>query len=701
MGAVSEAAPPERGDSAAIAPGLDLDLVRALFERLAATSLGARSVRELAPRGDSEARAALARVDEAVRLARARDSYSLAGVCDLAPIRRALLEFHRPLEKSELASVHAFLEACRRLSEWFLDRKDDVPALAALSVGFPGLGALRAALASAVDHRGELKDGASPRLERLRRELRDLDQRVHDAVARLAASPAWRGLLVDSRVHRRGGRRVLAVKAKSAARLAGIVHERSHSGETAFLEPREAVEPQNRLADLERDVRAEEARILVELTRVFLDAWDALSEASERIAEWELAQIGAAFCQRYGARVPATPEWGRDADLLLRGARHPLLVEERERGRLAEVVPIDVRLGREFDLLVVTGPNTGGKTLALKTVGVAAWSVRHGFPVCCGEGSRVPLYEALVADIGDEQEISQSLSTFASHVQRIRAGLARAGPRTLYLLDELGGGTDPDEGAALGDALLEHLLAARAPTLATTHLGKLKEFCFRHARAENASVEFDVETLRPRYRLLIGTPGESNALTIAERLGLAASVVARARERLERRDREAVELMQKMRGAAEHAERARSEAESHLVELKDQGEKLRERERALEAERGRLEAEAQQGLEERVREARRAIESAEPWLAQVPAAGARALREAFDSARAALEGASLTERRRDFLARLKKGAMVWVPRYERRCVVRKVDRARRAVTVRFGNADLVVWFDELSSHEAR
>src|SRR5262249_55541072 len=203
----------------------------------------------------------------------------------------------------------------------------------------------------------------------------------------------------------------------------------------------------------------------------------------------------------------------------------PLLLEEERLGHLDAVVPLDLRLGGEFDLLVITGPNTGGKTLALKSAGLAALMARMGLALPCAEGTSVPLFDGVVADIGDEQEIQQSLSTFSSHLVRIQAGLARSSRDTLVLLDELGGGTDPSEGAALGEALLEELLGRGSATLASTHLGSLKEFAYRHERAENAHVEFDLATLRPLYSLVIGAPGESRALAIARRLGLAAGLV--------------------------------------------------------------------------------------------------------------------------------------------------------------------------------
>ena len=467
-----------------------------------------------------------------------------------------------------------------------------------------------------------------------------------------------------------------------------------------FVEPRETLELGNRLAALEAEARAEERRIVVELTRDVLAAGEALERIAQGLGELELAAMGAEFCRQYDARPVELVEPGAGAGLLLRGARHPLLVEQQRRGALAQVVPVDVRLGAEFDLLVVTGPNTGGKTLALKTVGVAAWSARLGLPVCCSEQSRVPLYAGVFADVGDGQEIRQNLSTFASHLVRIRVGLEHAGPRTLVLLDELGGGTDPDEGAALGYALLEHLLAAGAATLVTTHIGQLKELAFRNPRAENASVAFDARTRRPLYTLLIGTPGESDALAIAAELGLPPALLERARARLERRDRDLALLMEEVREAREAAERLRSSAEDRLVEVEQARSEAAERERAL-SERGeRLEAEAQRGIEERVAGARRLLARGRPLLEQLPSEAARRLRELLEEVDGELSGAALSERRRVFLAGLGKGQLVYVPRYRQRCVVRRVDRARERLRVIVGKLTVEVPFDEVTWYDS-
>ncbi len=684
------------------AGALDYVEVRGLFERLAGTSLGRAALLRLAPRAADDAIAAHGRALEMCELLGRDQTPGLAGISDLEPALKSARRFSRALEQEEFAALAAFIEACARLAPWLAGVRHSAPNLGALGAGFPDFTGLRARLNAELDEHGGVRPEASPKLARLCADQRELTDRLEGLARKLLSSPGLRAHLSDTSVHLRRGRRVLAVKAKSAGRVPGLLVDRSSTGETAFIEPRECAEPAQRLAGVELDLRREEQRILLELTRVLFEEEARLMDASARLAELELALVSALFCRDYSARVPQVSRSvdGARATLVLRGARHPLLVEQLRSGALDSVVPIDVRLGAEFDLLVITGPNTGGKTLALKTVGIAALLARLGLPFPCDESSRIPLYAGICADIGDEQEISQSLSTFSSHLARIRSGLGRATPHTLLLLDELGGGTDPDEGAALSDAILEFLLERGVPSIATTHLSKLKEFAFRNARAENASVAFDPQTLKPLYRLLIGTPGESCALGIARRLGLDPQICRRASERLVRRDVEVSELMEKMRGAREVAERVRTDAEDRLRDVEEQNRRLSVERGAVARKSELLAGEAQQGLEERVREAQRALERAFALLPQVPATQASLLREILESTRRELSGASLTDRRKKFLDGLEKNRYVFVPRLKKRVVIAKVDRTRRELTVRLGPLLVQVSFDEVTSSEA-
>lgn len=678
---------------------LELERVLELYARHARSSLGRRVLAERVPLSDEEVREAIARVGEVQLLERARDPIGFGGVTDPLPLLAAA--HAGPLDEADLGALRGLLGASERLGQWLAARREDCPALARTAASLPDLSALWERLGEVVDERGRVRDTASPTLSRLRVELRELSQRIDSSLRSIAARPEVRPHLTDGRVHLRGGRQCLAVKAKASGRVRGIVHDRSQSEQTAFVEPQEIIEPANRLSEARHEERRELTRILSELAREVLARAGDLGRVARALGEVELAMIGASYAAAVGARMPRLAgDPGAAAGLLLRGARHPLLVEELELGHLEEVVPIDLRLGEEFDMLILTGPNTGGKTLALKTAGLFALLVRLGLPVPCEEGTTIPLYDGVAADIGDEQEISQSLSTFSSHVTRIREGLARATARTLVLLDELGGGTDPDEGAALGEALLEVLLSRGTPTLVSTHLGRLKEFAFRHARVENACTEFDLESLAPRYRVLIGVPGESAALVIAERLGLDADLVARARERLERRDEEVLELMAEVRQARTEAERARGHAEARLEEAAARQREVHEQEQELARSRERLEAEAQRGLEERVREARDWLGRAEALLPQLAAAPRQEMEAVLGAIGEALGGASLTERRGAFLARLKKGDLVYLPRYRRRCPVHRVLREAGEVVVKLGGVKLTVDLDEVTEYES-
>lgn len=684
------------------ARSLDFDDVQALLERYAQTSLGLRAVRELAPLEYKAAKASLARVREAIGLAQAGDLPNLSGVSDPLPALTHARKAGRALADDELIALRAFAEAVERLSTWLGEHQDRAPSLAALRDDLPDFKPLLERLEATLDERGRVRDHASPLLWRVRKEESDLSAQLDKLLRAYIARSDVKVVLSDPNPHRRGGRAVLAVKAKSSGRVRGIVHDRSSSGETVFIEPHEAVLLGNKLSEAQADERREVERILLELTRHVLESQPRFERAAERLAQLELASV----CARWAREVDARPalvsgDPGVAKGMLLRSARHPILIEQQREKKLSEVVPIDLRLGEDFDVLLITGPNTGGKTLALKTAGLFVLMTRAGLPVPAAEGTSVPLYDGIVADIGDEQEIQQSLSTFSSHLKRIKAGLERASEMTLVLLDELGSGTDPDEGAALSEAVLEQFLRKRSPTLVSTHIGKLKEFAFRHPRAENACVEFDAKTLAPRYHLILGTPGESGALVIARRLGLPAPLVDRAQERLVRRDEDVRALMDDMRKARMQAERVRTDAESRLEDAERVKREVESARAALQQKSDVLEAEAQKSIEDRVREAVKHLEQARTLLPQLPAAQRKALEETLGAIEGELTGKALGERRATFLASLKKGSFIYLPRYKQRVPIHKIDHEKREVTVKLGSMTLSVPFDEVTSFESR
>lgn len=679
---------------------LEFEVVLSLLEVLAHSSLGRRALRDLGPRSKEGARTALARVREMQELEKRGGGPSFAGVTDPVPIETGG-RIRRSYDEERCMALRSVCLAGMRLADWFAERAAETPALARVAESLPRMNSLVEAIDQVLDERGRVRRDASVLLARLGKEGRHLSSEINTILRRIVASSGVRAVLSDSAVHRRGGRPVLAVRAKSSGRVRGLVHDRSQSGESVFIEPNEVVELGNRLAEVHADTRRETERILLELSTAVRAARGGLESLAEGLAELELASIGARSAALGGGRPALQPgDLGAAPGLLLRSARHPLLLEQERQGRIPSVVPIDVRLGGEFDMLIITGPNTGGKTLALKTAGLFALLTRCGLPVPAAEGTTVPLYERVAADIGDEQEIRQNLSTFASHLVRIKGALAEANSDSLVLLDELGGGTDPEEGAALGEAVLENLLERAVPTLCSTHIGKLKEFAFRHVRAENACTEFDVRSLEPRYRLLIGSPGESGALVIARRLGLPEALVERAGSLRERRDGELADLMEEVRVARTAAEELRAGAEARLDEARERIVELEDVRGDLDRRSEQLEAEAQKGIEERVRDGLRKVGRARALLSQIPKETAVSLGHLLDELEADLTGASLSERREAFLASLRKGSLVYLPRYRQRVLVHKINAAKREVVCKLGGMKLHVTFEEVTPYES-
>jgi DNA mismatch repair protein MutS2 len=457
--------------------------------------------------------------DEASRLLTEQSQATIGGARDVRqPLERARRGGR--LAPADLLEIAETLRAtglfASRLADWrgqhlasVMAELDDAPAL-------------RQRIERTVDEAGEILDSASPELAAIRRRLRTAQDRVRERLNTMLRSSALAGVIGEAIVTMRAGRYVIPIRAEAKGKLKGIVHDQSASGATLFVEPLTVVELNNTWTQASLDAAREEERIL-----------DELSREVEARAEGLLASLGAlarADLWMARARLGMTldgvrPQQADDAAELL-SARHPLLG--------AGAVPIDLRIGERFGYraLIVTGPNTGGKTVSLKTLGLLALMHQAGLRVPAAEGARLPVFRRVMADIGDEQSIAQSLSTFSSHLRNVVRFVAAAGPETLVLLDEIGAGTDPTEGSALAMAIVERLLALGATIAATTHYAELKAFAQEHELVTNASVAFDVATLRPTYRLEIGLPGKSQAFAIAKRLGLPDDILADARSRL-------------------------------------------------------------------------------------------------------------------------------------------------------------------------
>ncbi|HEV8633036.1 MAG TPA: Smr/MutS family protein [Chloroflexota bacterium] len=563
----------------------------------ASFAVGKERVRELRPSSvpaEVEYRQQVTR--EARHLLELRTGVTVGGARDVRdPVRRAQLGGR--LEPAELLDVRGTLEAGRTLRRAVLSHRQVAPALVELAEGLPELRELEDTIGRCIDERGGLTDAASPALGRIRAELRTAHARLIERLNSILASSSYKDVIQEPIITMRDGRYVIPIKAEAKGKFRSIVHDQSSSGATLFVEPLLTVDLNNRWRELQLGEQHEIARILLELSQQVGRAGDAILFGLERLGDLDLAFASAQLASMLrGAEPKLVRGRGQDPDreIILVKARHPLL-----RG---EVVPVTVRLGGDFSALVITGPNTGGKTVTLKTVGLLTLMALAGLQIPADEGSQVRIVEAVYADIGDEQSIEQSLSTFSSHMTHIVEILKRCDDGSLVLLDELGAGTDPVEGAALARAILNDLVERGALTIATTHYSELKSYAHTTPGVANASVEFDVETLRPTYRLTIGLPGRSNALAIAARLGLPEPVLERARGLLSQEDVQVERMLSEIHSERERAEQARLRAEKEHRRVADLARQLTKRlseiERSKRAAVERAHAEAQAELED-------------------------------------------------------------------------------------------------------
>ncbi|MCL6580524.1 MAG: endonuclease MutS2, partial [Firmicutes bacterium] len=570
---------------------LEFDKVRQLLAEETSFPPGRDAALALMPstdRGEVERR--LRETSEARSLLDSGQGIPLGGLRDV----RAVLDRARAgglIEPAELLDIAQTCEGASRLRRFFLARAEKCPVLSAVAAELAEFPELVEEIGRSITDRGEVADGASKKLADIRAQSRATLARVRDKLEAIIRSAEYRKALQEPVITLRDGRYVVPVRSEARDALPGVVHDRSASGVTLFVEPLAVVPLNNELRELALQERDEVARILRELTEAVLRQGPTLLRSLKVLGHLDLCVAKGRLSARLDAVEPALAQ---EACLDLRQARHPLL-RVPPPGR---VVPIDVRIGRDFDTMVITGPNTGGKTVTLKTVGLLALMAMAGLHVPAAEGSAVSVFRGVWADIGDEQSIEQNLSTFSAHLENIIGIIRRidadGGEGQLVLLDEIGAGTDPVEGAALAMALLEYFHSSGARTIATTHYSEIKAFAYERPRMTNASVEFDVGTLAPTYRLTIGLPGRSNALEIAARLGLREGLIERARaflraeerhdvpaliQRLEEDRARVAEELRAARQAAAEAREMREEQARKWANLRASEEKVLERAR--------------------------------------------------------------------------------------------------------------------------
>ncbi len=532
--------------------------------------------RELVPLTDLEEVTALQKeTAEAVALFTMHPGTTIGGARDLRSIvqdaRRGII-----LDPSRLLQIKDSLVAARNLRRLFQKDQGAFPTLEKVSLELPDSLGLVSQITQVISDQGEVQDTASEKLGRIRKDLQTQHTRLKNRMNQMIKKADVAKYLQEAIVTQRDGRYVLPLKAEARQHVPGIVHDQSTSGATIFVEPQSMVEANNQFRKLELDERDEIQRILLQLTASVAENGDVLEEMVEILTHLDLAFARGRYAVELNAVPPAFHPFPKKQKaghpgvvLRLFGARHPLLDPD-------SVVPIDLALDQDTYALIITGPNTGGKTVTLKTVGLLVLMAQTGMHIPADSSSELSLFESVYADIGDEQSIEQSLSTFSGHITNIIKILEQSNRRSLVILDELGAGTDPQEGAALARALMSNLLERGITTLVTTHHPDLKAYAHTTRGVINASVEFDLKSLSPTYHLTIGLPGRSNALAIAERLGLPEQIIQSAKGTLDPADLQADDLLDEIHrqrkladDARLAAEKAHQEAESLRIQLAD------------------------------------------------------------------------------------------------------------------------------------
>ena len=494
------------------------------------------------------------------------------------------LELGSSLNAIELLAVCSLLEAAKRVKTFSRGIRDDAPedSLTAFFAQIEPLTPLYDEIHRCILSEEEIADDASPALRSIRRSMHSMTDKIRAQMNQMINNATTRSYLQDTVITMRDGRYCLPVKAEAKSMVPGMVHDQSGKGSTLFIEPMAVVNLNNEYKELLLKEKEEIEKILATLSNLVYESSSMIAADYKVLIELDFIFAKAAYAQTYNG---VSPMFNEDGRISIKKGRHPLLDQKK-------VVPIDVHLGDDFNLLIVTGPNTGGKTVSLKTVGLLTLMGQSGLPIPASERSELGIFEEVFADIGDEQSIEQSLSTFSSHMTNIVRILEQVNDRSLVLLDELCAGTDPTEGAALAIAILSKLHLYGARTMATTHYSELKVFALSTAGVENACCEFNVETLSPTYRLLIGIPGKSNAFAISEKLGLSTDLIADAKERISENDENFEDLLADLEKSRTTIEKEQLEINQYKAEIENLKKKLEEKQERLDASREKILREA-------------------------------------------------------------------------------------------------------------
>jgi DNA mismatch repair protein MutS2 len=662
---------------------LEFDKLRELLRLRTTSAPGKRAVDALDPGTDrAPLEAAFAQIREAREWLRAGRDLGFGALADPEGWLERIEAPGAVLEPREFLDAASLLETAGWLRQEFREEAAQFPLLAARAASLMDFRDALAAIRRCVLPNAEIGDDASPALRRIRASVAQTRESIQKTLKQiLRARNAEAG---EDYVTVRNDRFVIPVRAENRRSVPGIVHGASGTGQTVFLEPFEAIETNNQLVQLREDEVAEILRILRELTERLQAIRGPLIAATDTIAELDSVFARGRFARDFDA---AMPEFTSSGELRLEAARHPVLEDKLRREERA-IVPMSLALGGEERVLVISGPNTGGKTVALKTAGLAALSAQSGIPVAA-QRAVLPLFDRVLVDIGDEQSIAADLSTFSAHMLNLKTMLAAATPQSLVLVDEMGTGTAPEEGAALAVALLDEFRAKNCIVLATTHHDRLKAYASTTPGVVNAAVEFDDVNLRPTYRLMVGVPGGSSGIAIAQRLGLAKSIIERARSLLAPESREAADLIAYLHRSRDELDRMQQQmtAERHALEE----ERARLRAQWVERQQKRIQeleekfAEMQKRFDENVSRVVEAVKERE-LRAQMEKSARRKVQEVRGEAREELNAAvvqTLSESQADLgtkaqteavsAERLQPGVRIRVRGFNKPVVLRRVD----------------------------
>ncbi|MFT9848926.1 endonuclease MutS2 [Aneurinibacillus sp. REN35] len=618
---------------------LEFDKVMEQLSNHASSSLGRERIEALAPSTNyEEVERRQKATMEGSTVLRLRGSAPLGGIRDIRPAcKRA--DMGGMLNTAELLDIASTLYGGGRLKTFIfsLVEEEPLPLLEELLSQFERLQGLENDINRAIDENGVVVDSASPTLSQVRGQIRGAEKRVRERLEQMIRSSNTQKMLQDPIITIRNDRFVIPVKQEYRHVFGGIVHDQSASGATLFIEPQVVVNLSNDLRELKMKEEREVEKILLALSAQVQEVSDVLLGNVECLAEADFIFAKASYAQAIKAVQPKINDNGY---LHIKKGRHPLIAD-------SQVVPIDVELGRDYTAIVVTGPNTGGKTVSLKTIGLFSLMAMAGLHIPADEGSELTIFEGIYADIGDEQSIEQSLSTFSSHMTNISYILQHVNNRSLVLFDELGAGTDPTEGAALAMSIIDYVHQRGARLVATTHYSELKAYAYERPQISNASVEFDEVTLRPTYRLLVGIPGRSNAFAIAARLGLPEKILQQARDFVKTEETEIDTMLASLEENQRKAETERREVERLRAELEHERRELERELSGLEEKKDKLYQQAEEEARTAVEKARKEAETIISELRQIAKEERAGIKEhKLIEARKRLEEASPTLRKK-------------------------------------------------------